>query len=58
MDTLLLSRKFNKDCAKHNLNYLTKHFNIKLDHAHRAYYDALWRRVHYTRLYSVDITIP
>ena len=41
LDTLLLSRKFNKDCAKHNLNYLTKHFNIKLDHAHRAYYDAL-----------------
>ena len=41
LDTLVLSRKFNKDCTKHNLNYLTKHFNIKLDHAHRAYYDAL-----------------
>lgn len=41
LDTLLLSRKFNKDCVKHNLNYLTKHFNIKLEHAHRAYYDAL-----------------
>lgn len=41
LDTLLLSRKFNKDCIKHNLNYLTKHFNVKLEHAHRAYYDAL-----------------
>ena len=41
LDTLLLSRKFNEDCIKHNLNYLTKHFNVKLEHAHRAYYDAL-----------------
>lgn len=41
LDTLSLSRKYNKDCAKHNLNYLTKHFNIQLDNAHRAYYDAL-----------------
>ena len=33
LDTLLLSRKFNEDCIKH--------FNVKLEHAHRAYYDAL-----------------
>lgn len=41
LDTLLLSRKFNKDCVKHSLNYLTKHFNVNLEYAHRAYYDAL-----------------
>ncbi len=41
LDTLALSRIYNKDCAKHSLNYLTKHFNINLKNAHRAYYDAL-----------------
>ena len=41
LDTLYLSRKFNKECEKHNLAYLTKYFNIKLDNAHRAYFDAL-----------------
>ncbi len=41
LDTLYLSRKYNKECEKHNLAYLTKYFNIKLDNAHRAYFDAL-----------------
>ena len=37
LDTLLLSRKFNKDCIKHNLNYLTKHFNFFQFSNHFAY---------------------
>ena len=41
LDTLYLSRKYNKECEKHNLAYLTKYFDIKLDNAHRAYFDAL-----------------
>lgn len=41
IDTLYLSRKYNKECEKHNLAYLTEFFNIKLENAHRAYYDAL-----------------
>lgn len=41
LDTLYLSRKYNKECEKHNLAYLTKYFNIRLDNAHRAYFDAL-----------------
>lgn len=41
VDTLWLSRHYNAECEKHNLAYLTNYFNIKLDNAHRAYYDAL-----------------
>lgn len=41
LDTLYLSRKYNKECDKHNLAYLTNYFNITLDNAHRAYFDAL-----------------
>lgn len=41
LDTLYLSRKYNKECQKHNLAYLTNYFNIQLDNAHRAYFDAL-----------------
>ncbi len=41
LDTLCLSRKYNKECEKHNLAYLTGFFNIQLKNAHRAYFDAL-----------------
>lgn len=41
IDTLYLSRKYNKECEKHNLAYLTEYFDIKLKNAHRAYFDAL-----------------
>lgn len=41
IDTLKLSRKYNKECQKHNLGYLTDYFNINLKNAHRAYFDAL-----------------
>ncbi len=41
LDTLYLSRKYNKECEKHNLAYLTSFFNIELKNAHRAYFDAL-----------------
>ena len=41
IDTLKLSRKYSKECQKHNLGYLTDYFNICLDNAHRAYFDAL-----------------
>lgn len=41
IDTLQLSRKYNKECAKHNLAYLTGYFDINLKNAHRAYFDAL-----------------
>lgn len=41
LDTLRLSRKYNKECKKHNLGYLTEFFNINLKNAHRAYFDAL-----------------
>lgn len=41
LDTLYLSRKFNKECEKHNLAYLTDFFKINLKNAHRAYFDAL-----------------
>ena len=41
LDTLYLSRKYNKECQKHNLAYLTNYFNVNLNNAHRAYYDAL-----------------
>ena len=41
IDTLYLSRKYNKECEKHNLAYLTDYFDIKLKNAHRAYFDAL-----------------
>ncbi len=40
IDTLYLSRKYLKECKKHNLAYLTDYFNIALTNAHRAYYDA------------------
>lgn len=41
LDTLYLSRKYNKECEKHNLAYLTGFFKVKLENAHRAYFDAL-----------------
>ncbi len=41
IDTLYLSRKYNKECEKHSLAYLTDYFNISLKNAHRAYFDAL-----------------
>ena len=41
IDTLKLSRCYNKECKKHNLGYLTEYFSITLDNAHRAYFDAL-----------------
>ena len=41
IDTLYLSRKYNKECEKHNLAYLTDYFDINLKNAHRAYFDAL-----------------
>lgn len=41
LDTLKLSRKYNKECKRHNLGYLTKYFKISLENAHRAYFDAL-----------------
>ncbi len=41
VDTLHLSRKYNKECKRHNLAYLTEFFNIELKNAHRAYFDAL-----------------
>jgi DNA polymerase-3 subunit alpha (Gram-positive type) len=40
IDTLTLSRRYLKECKRHNLAYLTDHFNISLKNAHRAYYDA------------------
>lgn len=40
LDTLALSRKYNKECKKHSLGYLTEYFQITLDNAHRAYFDA------------------
>ncbi|MBQ9519688.1 MAG: 3'-5' exonuclease [Firmicutes bacterium] len=40
IDTLALSRKYNKQCQKHNLGYLTEFFGIELKNAHRAYFDA------------------
>ena len=40
IDTLTLSRRYNKECAKHNLGYLTEFFGIELKNAHRAYFDA------------------
>lgn len=40
IDTLRLSRKYNKECSKHNLAYLTSFFGIELKNAHRAYFDA------------------
>ena len=40
IDTLYLSRKFNKECAKHNLGYLADFFGLGLKNAHRACYDA------------------
>ena len=40
IDTLALSRKYNKQCKKHNLGYLTEFFGIELKNAHRAYFDA------------------
>ncbi len=41
IDTLHLSRKYNRECEKHNLAYLTDYFDINLKNAHRAYFDAL-----------------
>ncbi len=41
IDTLWLSRRYNKECEKHSLAYLTKYFDIDLKNAHRAYFDAL-----------------
>jgi DNA polymerase-3 subunit alpha (Gram-positive type) len=41
IDTLSLSRRYNKECERHSLEYLTNYFNVKLDNAHRAYFDAL-----------------
>jgi DNA polymerase-3 subunit alpha (Gram-positive type) len=40
IDTLKMSRKYNKECERHNLAYLTNFFNIELKNAHRAYFDA------------------
>lgn len=40
IDTLTLSKRHLPMCKKHNLSYLTSYFNIPLDNAHRAYYDA------------------
>ncbi len=40
IDTLALSRKYNKECKRHNLGYLTDFFGIELKNAHRAYFDA------------------
>ena len=41
IDTLYLSRKINKDCEKHTLEYLAKYFGIVNENAHRALSDAL-----------------
>lgn len=49
VDTLQLSRKYNKECEKHSLGYLTKFFNINLKDAHRAYHDAMATQ----QLYSI-----
>ena len=40
IDTLYLSRHYLKECKRHNLAYLTNYFNVELNNAHRAYYDA------------------
>ncbi len=40
IDTLILSRRYNKECDRHNLGYLTGFFGIELKNAHRAYFDA------------------
>ena len=40
IDTLTLSRRYNKECAKHNLGYLAEYFDLGLKNAHRAYHDA------------------
>ena len=40
LDTVSLSRRYNKECARHNLAYLTEFFGIELKNAHRAYFDA------------------
>lgn len=40
MDTLSMSRKFNKECARHNLGYLAEFYGLGLKNAHRAYHDA------------------
>lgn len=40
IDTLYLSRHYLKECKRHNLAYLTSYFNVELNNAHRAYYDA------------------
>jgi DNA polymerase-3 subunit alpha (Gram-positive type) len=40
IDTLYLSRHYLKECKRHSLEYLSNYFNIPLDNAHRAYFDA------------------
>lgn len=40
LDTLRLSRKYNTECKRHNLGYLSDFYNISLKNAHRAYCDA------------------
>lgn len=40
IDTLRLSKKYNTECKKHNLQYLKDFFNIDFGVAHRAYDDA------------------
>lgn len=40
IDTLTLSKRHLPMCKKHSLAYLTNYFNIPLNNAHRAYYDA------------------
>jgi DNA polymerase-3 subunit alpha (Gram-positive type) len=40
IDTLKMSRKYNSECERHNLAYLTNFFGIELKNAHRAYFDA------------------
>jgi DNA polymerase-3 subunit alpha (Gram-positive type) len=40
IDTLYLSRHYLKECKKHNLEYLANYYNITLNNAHRAYFDA------------------
>ncbi len=40
IDTLKMSRKYNRECERHNLAYLTNFFGIELKNAHRAYFDA------------------
>ncbi|MBQ7266461.1 MAG: 3'-5' exonuclease [Firmicutes bacterium] len=44
IDTCALSRKYNKECEKHSLEYLCAYFDIVNENAHRALSDALATR--------------